>query len=86
MFNFSLIKFRIRPQNARERAEQARICTSVIPGVPQITIGDNKSFTYDFVFDQSVCQERIYDDCIQELVDGTFEGYNATVLAYGQVI
>lgn len=85
-FYICFINFRIRPQSAREKAEQAGVCTFVIPGVPQIAIGDNKSFTYDFVFDQFVDQEIIYNSCIQELVDGTFEGYNATVLAYGQVL
>ena len=39
----------------------------------------------DFVFDQLAKQEEIYDGCIKRLVEGTFEGYNATVLAYGQV-
>lgn len=27
----------------------------------------------------------LYDDCVAPLVDALFQGYNATVLAYGQV-
>lgn len=78
-------KFRIRPQNAREKAQQCRICTSVTPGEPQVTIGSDKSFTFDFVFDQPTAQNTIYEAIAEKLVEGTFDGYNATVLAYGQV-
>ncbi|KAI1713253.1 kinesin motor domain-containing protein [Ditylenchus destructor] len=78
------VALRIRPQSSREKAEQSRVCTSVIPGVPQITIGDDRSFTYDHVFDRDTTQATIYDKCVNDLVAGTFDGYNATVLAYGQ--
>ena len=27
---------------------------------------------------------QVYDKCIERLVEGTLDGYNATVLAYGQ--
>ena len=27
----------------------------------------------------------LYDDCVAPLVEALFQGYNATVLAYGQV-
>lgn len=27
----------------------------------------------------------MYEECVAPLVDGLFQGYNATVLAYGQV-
>ncbi|KAI1708492.1 kinesin motor domain-containing protein [Ditylenchus destructor] len=78
------VALRIRPQSSREKAEQSRVCTYVVPGVPQITIGDDRSFTYDHVFDRDTTQATIYDKCVHDLVAGTFDGYNATVLAYGQ--
>ena len=31
-------------------------------------------------------QEEVYAECVSDLIEGLFEGYNATVLAYGQVI
>jgi hypothetical protein len=46
---------------------------------------DGKAFTYDHAFDQPADQKTIYDRCAKNLVQGTFEGFNATVLAYGQV-
>ncbi|KAK6027228.1 kinesin motor domain protein, partial [Ostertagia ostertagi] len=74
----------IRPQGNREKLEGSRVCTSVIPGEPQVTIGTDRSFTYDHVFDQATQQAEIYDSCIDKLVNGLFDGFNATVLAYGQ--
>lgn len=31
-------------------------------------------------------QLHIYRTCVQPLVEGFFEGYNATILAYGQTV
>lgn len=62
-----------------------RICTTVTPGEPQVTLGSDKAFTYDYVFDTNTQQEDVYSTCVEALVDGSLEGYNATVLAYGQV-
>lgn len=62
-----------------------RVCTNVTPNEPQVTLGSDKSFTYDYVFDQLSDQATIYETCAKTLVQGSLEGYNATVLAYGQV-
>uniref|UniRef100_A0A8D2NHH4 Kinesin motor domain-containing protein n=1 Tax=Zonotrichia albicollis TaxID=44394 RepID=A0A8D2NHH4_ZONAL len=75
----------IRPQLPKEKIEGCHICTSVTPGEPQVLLGKDKAFTYDFVFDLDTWQERIYTTCMGKLIEGCFEGYNATVLAYGQV-
>ncbi|KAJ8778555.1 hypothetical protein J1605_013524 [Eschrichtius robustus] len=75
---------RIRPQLSKEKIEGCHICTSVTPGEPQVLLGKDKAFTYDFVFDLDTWQEQIYSTCVSKLVEGCFEGYNATVLAYGQ--
>uniref|UniRef100_A0A8C3UQ17 Kinesin family member 21B n=1 Tax=Catharus ustulatus TaxID=91951 RepID=A0A8C3UQ17_CATUS len=74
----------IRPQLPKEKIEGCHICTSVTPGEPQVLLGKDKAFTYDFVFDLDTWQERIYTTCMGKLIEGCFEGYNATVLAYGQ--
>ncbi|KAG7267889.1 hypothetical protein CRUP_033015 [Coryphaenoides rupestris] len=75
---------RIRPQLAREKIEGCHICTSVTPGEPQVFLGKDKAFSYDHVFDMDARQGELYERCTQKLVEGCFEGYNATVLAYGQ--
>lgn len=63
-----------------------KICTNVTPNEPQITLGnkDDKSFTFDYVYDLDSRQESIFDSSVKYLVDGCLDGYNATVLAYGQ--
>jgi hypothetical protein len=42
-------------------------------------------FYSDFVFSDQSTQESVYTHCIHNLLVGAFDGYNATVLAYGQV-
>ncbi|KAK1887307.1 Kinesin-like protein KIF21A [Dissostichus eleginoides] len=76
---------RIRPQLAREKIEGCHICTYVMPGEPQVILGKDRSFTYDYMFDMDSQQETIYSDCTEQLIEGCLEGYNATVFAYGQV-
>lgn len=76
--------FRIRPQVAREVIDMCRICTQVPGGEPQVFLGPDKAFTYDYVFDTFIEQADIYESCVTQLVEGALNGYNATVLAYGQ--
>ncbi|XP_066225056.1 kinesin-like protein KIF21A isoform X14 [Saccopteryx leptura] len=87
-FRPSTLKFfelpQIRPQLAKEKIEGCHICTSVTPGEPQVFLGKDKAFTFDYVFDIDSQQEQIYTHCIEKLIEGCFEGYNATVFAYGQ--
>ncbi|XP_036315199.1 kinesin-like protein KIF21A isoform X20 [Pipistrellus kuhlii] len=79
------VAVRIRPQLAKEKIEGCHICTSVTPGEPQVFLGKDKAFTFDYVFDIDSQQEQIYTHCIEKLIEGCFEGYNATVFAYGQL-
>uniref|UniRef100_A0A672SP65 Kinesin-like protein KIF21B n=1 Tax=Sinocyclocheilus grahami TaxID=75366 RepID=A0A672SP65_SINGR len=69
---------------AKEKIEGCHICTCVTPGETQVLMGKDKAFTYDFVFDLDAQQHQIYSACVHKLVEGCFEGYNATVFAYGQ--
>ncbi|XP_053572571.1 kinesin-like protein KIF21A isoform X2 [Bombina bombina] len=78
------VALRIRPQLAKEKIEGCHICTFVTPGEPQVMLGKDKAFTFDHVFDIDSRQEEIYMQCTEKLIEGCFEGYNATVFAYGQ--
>uniref|UniRef100_A0A8C1AWM1 Kinesin family member 21B n=1 Tax=Cyprinus carpio carpio TaxID=630221 RepID=A0A8C1AWM1_CYPCA len=80
----SVLFTRIRPQMAKEKIEGCHICTCVTPGDNQVLLGKDKAFTYDFVFDLDAQQHQIYSACVHKLIEGCFEGYNATVFAYGQ--
>nr|XP_034332234.1 kinesin-like protein KIF21B isoform X6 [Crassostrea gigas] len=76
------VALRVRPQLAKERIDMCQVCTTVEN--TQVIMGKDKSFTYDYVFDMPTQQETIYSDCVRILIDGCFDGYNATVFAYGQ--
>lgn len=53
----------------------------------QVVVGggpDNR-FTFDHVFSPQDRQAAIYQECVSPLVAAHMDGYNATILAYGQV-
>ncbi|RNA21884.1 chromosome-associated kinesin KIF4A, partial [Brachionus plicatilis] len=78
------VALRIRPLNQREKNDECSECLRTISNKPQIIIGKDKPFTYDYVFGQNTAQIDIYEASVQPLLDALFKGYNATVLAYGQ--
>lgn len=78
------VALRCRPLVPKEISEGCQMCLSFVPGEPQVVVGTDKSFTYDFVFDPSTEQEEVFNTAVAPLIRGIFKGYNATVLAYGQ--
>ncbi|NXG17654.1 KIF4 protein, partial [Grallaria varia] len=78
------VALRCRPLVPRESSEGCQNCLFFVPGEPQVVVGKDKSFTYDYVFDPSAEQEEVFNTAVSPLVRGIFKGYNATVLAYGQ--
>lgn len=79
-----VVAMRCRPLFEKEKANRANNCLRFMPGGQQVVLGKDRAFTYDHAFDESTSQEQIYDSCIKNLMEGLFEGYNATVFAYGQ--
>ncbi|XP_075516911.1 kinesin-like protein KIN-4A [Primulina tabacum] len=74
----------IRPLVGDERLQGCEDCVTVVTGKPQVQIGSH-SFTFDHVYGSTGSPSTLmYDECVTPLVDGLFQGYNATVLAYGQ--
>lgn len=58
----------------------------MVMGVAQVQIGTH-SFTFDHVYGNGGSpSSAMFEECAAPLVEGLFQGYNATVLAYGQVI
>ena len=78
------VALRIRPLVPKETGDGCKECIRCVPGNAQVVIGDDKAFTYDYVFGSSSKQEELYNDTVIPLLEGFFKGYNATVLAYGQ--
>ncbi|XP_036267335.1 chromosome-associated kinesin KIF4A isoform X2 [Pipistrellus kuhlii] len=78
------VALRCRPLVPKEISEGCQTCLSFVPGEPQVVVGTDKSFTYDFVFDPSAEQEEVFNTAVAPLIKDIFKGYNATILAYGQ--
>ncbi|XP_072285830.1 chromosome-associated kinesin KIF4A [Pyxicephalus adspersus] len=78
------VALRCRPLVAKELNEGCKTCLKFVPGEPQVIVGSEKAFTYDYVFDPTTEQEEVYNSAVGPLINGLFKGYNATVLAYGQ--
>ncbi|KAK1629679.1 hypothetical protein QYE76_003994 [Lolium multiflorum] len=73
-----------RPLIGDEKLQGCKDCVAVVPGKPQVQIGSH-SFTFDHVYGSSgTPSTAMFDECVAPLVEGLFQGYNATVLAYGQ--
>ncbi|XP_070773568.1 kinesin family member 4 isoform X1 [Enoplosus armatus] len=78
------VALRCRPLVPKEINEGCQCCLTFVPGVPQVIVGTEKAFTYDYVFDPTAEQEEVFNTAVSSLLSGLFKGYHATVLAYGQ--
>lgn len=74
----------IRPLIGDEKLQGCKDCVTVVNGKPQVQVGMH-SFTFDHVYGSTGSSPSLmFEECVVPLVDGLFQGYNATVLAYGQ--
>ncbi|XP_029304839.1 kinesin family member 4 [Cottoperca gobio] len=78
------VALRCRPLVPKEINEGCQCCLTFVPGEPQVIVGTEKAFTYDYVFDSTAEQEEVFNTTVSPLLCGLFKGYHATVLAYGQ--
>lgn len=78
------VALRCRPLVPKEINEGCQCCLTFVPGEPQVIVGTEKAFTYDYVFDPTAEQEEVFKTAVSSLLSGLFKGYHATVLAYGQ--
>ncbi|CAB1331245.1 unnamed protein product, partial [Coregonus sp. 'balchen'] len=83
---------RCRPFNRREETMENDNILEVNTKLGQITLRNPraspeelmKSFTFDAVYDFESKQSDIYHDTVRPLVDSVLQGFNGTILAYGQ--
>ncbi|KAG2192379.1 hypothetical protein INT46_009274 [Mucor plumbeus] len=78
------VGLRVRPLTQKEELTNCTECISFIPNEPQILVGTDKSFTYDYVFNTDSEQQQVYETSASPLLEKFIEGFNATILAYGQ--
>ena len=79
------VALRVRPLTSKEQMQNCTECIGYVPGVPQVVLGSARGYTYDHVFQPDSRQPDIYHQAVVPLIGKFFQGYNATVLAYGQV-
>lgn len=78
------VAVRVKPLFGRERQSGSTECFSIVPNLPQIVVGPEKSFTYDDVFCADTTQQEIFESLAEPLLKYFTSGYNCTILAYGQ--
>jgi hypothetical protein len=81
------VVIRIRPLNDREVHEGSRRCLVAQVERSAITLEAKpkpKTFTYDFVADEDISQDEIFQVVGKPITTSCLSGYNATVFAYGQ--
>ncbi|XP_013092550.2 chromosome-associated kinesin KIF4-like [Biomphalaria glabrata] len=79
-----MVALRCRPLIDKEVKEGCQPCLQVISGEPQVVLGKDRAFTYDFAFAPNDPQVDVYSKACKKLIASIFKGYNATILAYGQ--
>jgi len=81
---------RFRPLNSREKKmgkNQLKCQINELPGGDQVSIayaGKRQEFSFDYLFQDKVAQELVYERAAKESVLNLFNGYNGTIFAYGQ--
>lgn len=85
-FKHSFIYFQVRPLLPKEKVGGEDMCVRILPATNQLILGKDRAFTFDDVLSPKTSQEDVYKLCVENLVKSIFDGYNATVFAYGQTV
>lgn len=83
-FSAVRVAVRVRPLLPKELLHGHESCITVDPDLCQVTLGHDRHFLCDFLFEETCCQEKVYCVSVQPLIDAFLQGFNATVFAYGQ--
>lgn len=81
------VVIRIRPLNEKEQHEGSRRCLEAQVERSAIIIEAKpkpKTFTYDFVADEDISQDEIFQVVGKPITTSCLSGYNGSVFAYGQ--
>ena len=68
------VALRCRPLINRETAEGCQVCLEFVKGEPQVILGADRAFTYDYVFGPDTSQKYVYETTVCPLVEGLFKG------------
>ena len=79
------VAVRLRPLNAREQLAGSTEDIAFSPHSSQIHAGPEHCFTFDSVFGPDSGQHEVFETLVQPLLETYINGFNCTILAYGQV-
>jgi hypothetical protein len=80
---------RLRPLSKREIQMNDPVAVEVVNQftvdvtLPRREVDVSESFSYDAVFSETTTQAEIFAEC-QSLIQSAFDGYNITIMTYGQ--
>lgn len=82
---------RCRPMNNKEKDENCLNVIDVDMEAHQVTIKNPsnpedppKSFTFDATYNDKTQQKFFYEESCFNVIEGSLEGFNSTIFAYGQ--
>ncbi|XP_031105853.1 kinesin-like protein KIN-UC isoform X2 [Ipomoea triloba] len=84
------VAVRLRPRNAEDVLTDSDYadCVEMQPELKKLKMKKNnwssESYRFDEVFAESASQKRVYDAVAKPVVESVLDGYNGTVMAYGQ--
>ena len=68
------VAIRCRPLITKELNEGCQKCVRFVDNEPQILLGSNRSFTYDYVFSPDHQQGEVYNSAVKHLIKHIFKG------------
>ncbi|CAI9296151.1 unnamed protein product [Lactuca saligna] len=83
------VAIRLRPKNTEDLSDADFFdCVELQPELMKLKLKKNNwssdSYRFDEVFTESASQKRVYEAVAKPVVEGVLNGYNGTIMAYGQ--
>ncbi|KAB2000683.1 hypothetical protein ES319_D12G249200v1 [Gossypium barbadense] len=84
------VAVRLRPRNAEESVADADFadCVELQPELKRLKLRKNNwdtdTYEFDEVLTEFASQKRVYEVAAKPVVEGVLDGYNGTIMAYGQ--
>ncbi|MFQ6666364.1 hypothetical protein Gotur_032732 [Gossypium turneri] len=84
------VAVRLRPRNAEESVADADFadCVELQPELKRLKLRKNNwdtdTYEFDEVLTEFASQKRVYEVVAKPVVEGVLDGYNGTIMAYGQ--